>query len=530
MQTFRIPFEQIDQLSSRDKAYAQKDSALRPFYKYSVDIESFAQIIEDKKKDNTNRAVLVQELQAQYAQLSANDKVNQQVERLSDSNTFTITTAHQPSLFTGPLYFVIKIMSTIRLAQRLNEAYPDYHFVPIFLTGGEDHDFEEANHLHLFNKTITWENEEQGAVGAMSTQTLDKPLAELAEILGQSDAAKQAYSTLERAYTKHQRYSMATIDYVHQLFGDYGLVVLDTSKKAFKQLFAPIMRKELLERPSQALVQQAQEALTQAGFGAQAHAREINLFYLQDGLRERIVFENGLYKVLNTDYSFTQTAILTELEEHPEYFSPNVVMRPLLQETVLPNLAYIGGGGELAYWMERLEQFAHFEVNFPMLIRRNSLLWIDAATAKRMNKLGLNTDTIFNDTEALVKDFVRQHTENELTISAEKEQLKSLYDSVTEKAKNIDPTLGKAIEAEYVRQAKSLANLEGRLMRAEKQKHDTAIGQIRKLKDKLFPKNGLQERYDNFLPFYLKYGNTFFDTLAQELDPLQDGFVVVLDQ
>jgi len=290
------------------------------------------------------------------------------------------------------------------------------------------------------------------------------------------------------------------------------------------------MREELLEQPSKGLVEKTQKDLKKAGFGAQAHAREINLFYLRNGLRERIVLENGVYKVLNTSYTFTTIEILKELDDHPDHFSPNVIMRPLLQEKVLPNLAYIGGGGELAYWMERQSQFEYFGINFPMLIRRNSLLWVDQTTLKKITKLGLNVDQLFENTETLSKNYIRQHTENDLSIQTEKDQLKALFESIANKAKNIDPTLEKAILADYARQAKSLENLEGRLMRAEKQKHDTALNQMRKLKEKLFPKNGLQERYDNFLPFYLKYGHDFFNTLLQVLNPLEEGFVVVVDK
>ncbi len=530
MQINHIPFNKIPQLSTRDIAYAMKDEALRPFYKYDVNIESFAQIISDKQKDNTDRTLLVKELKAQYEQLAINPLVAKQIESLSQPTTFTIITAHQPSLFTGPLYFVIKILSTINLTKQLNKAYTQHHFVPIFLTGGEDHDFEEANHLHLFGKTIEWQNEESGSVGAMSTKSLDQPLAELEEILGQSDAAKAIFEELKKSYTNHDRYSMATIDYVHTLFGQYGLVVIDTSTRAFKESFKPIMREELLEQPSQELVEQTQKALTDAGFGAQAHARAINLFYLRDGLRERIVFENGQYNVLNTDYSFTTVDILKELDDHPDRFSPNVVMRPLLQEKVLPNLAYIGGGGELAYWMERQSQFEHFGINFPMLIRRNSLLWIDKSHAKRMAKLGLEAEQLFSKTAALLKDFVEKNTKNDLSIATEKEQLKTLFESIAAKAKKIDPTLEKAIMADYARQAKSVDKLESRLMRAEKQKHDTALNQIRSLKEKLYPANGLQERYDNFLPFYMRYGRHFFEVLIEELNPLKEGFVVILDE
>ena len=527
MKIHRIPFPEVDQLSSRDIAYATQDERLRPFYKYAPTLSAFEQVIADKSQENIDRAQLVQSLQEQYQQLANSPTAWAQIEKLGDDKTFTVITAHQPSLFTGPLYFIIKICSTIHLARLLQKQYPNYHFVPVFITGGEDHDFEEVNHLHLFGKTISWDSGETGAVGAMSAETLREPLDQLKEILGSSERAQEVFTELEGAYSRHERYGMATVDYVHTLFAEEGLVVIDMNRPELKRLFVPIMQKELLEQPSQAFVEKAQQELEAAGFSGQAHAREINLFYLRDGLRERIERTEQGFQVLNTDFSFTQEEIVAELEAHPERFSPNVIMRPLYQEKVLPNLAYIGGGGELAYWLERKEQFAHFGLNFPMLIRRNSLLWLDKGSVKRMKKLELSVQDLFTETEALLKEFVKAQTDNELTIAEEKEQLQHLFTSIASKARDIDPTLAKAIEAEYTRQAKSVENLEGRLMRAEKQKHETALNQIRNLKEKLFPNNGLQERYDNFLGFYVRQGRTFLTTLMEVLNPLEEGFVVV---
>lgn len=527
MKIHRIPFAEVPQLSARDVAYASKDDRLRPFYKYDVNQQAFAEVIRDKSQTSTDRKTLVDVFKQQYTQLTDNPISQQQIEALTSEKTFTLVTAHQPSLFTGPLYFIIKICSTIQLSRQLKEAYPDYHFVPLFITGGEDHDFEEVNHLHLFGKTIEWNNDESGAVGQMSTATLTEALASLKDILGDSEKAQAVYQELASSYTKHERYGMATIDYVHSLFADEGLLTIDMNRPALKRLFIPVIKEEIFNQPSQALVEKAQTELEAVGFSGQAHAREINFFYLREGIRERIVQEGDRFNVLNTDYSFTQEQLEKEIEAHPEFFSPNVIMRPLFQELVLPNLAYIGGGGELAYWLERKAQFAHFGINFPMLIRRNSLLWLDRGTMKRVNKLSLEVPQLFTDTDALIKTFVQQQSDNELHIQEEKEQLASLFKSISNKARDIDPTLAKAIDAEYTRQAKAVANLEGRLMRAEKQKHETALNQIRSLKDKLYPNNGLQERYDNFLAFYVRYGRDFLTQLMEVLDPLEEGFVVV---
>jgi uncharacterized protein YllA (UPF0747 family) len=233
--------------------------------------------------------------------------------------------------------------------------------------------------------------------------------------------------------------------------------------------------------------------------------------------------------VLNTNYEFTEEDMIDEIENHPERFSPNVIMRPLFQELIVPNLAYIGGGGELAYWLERKSQFEHFGINFPMLIRRNSAMWVDKGSIKKMNKFGLNVNDLAGEIEALVKEFVRKNSEGELSLNAEKSALEAIFKDIATKTKKTDPTLVKTVWAEHAKQLKSLENLENRLLKAEKQKQEISINQIRGLKDRLFPGDGLTERKENFLQYYVRYGDSFFDVLKENLHPLEKGFVVVLD-
>ncbi len=522
-----IPYAEVPQVSSRDKAYAKEEEALKQFYKYSTEYSSFAQIIEDKKKDDTNREILVKALLQQYSKLGMHENVKSNIDKLNEQNTFTLVTAHQPSLFTGPLYYIYKIISTLNLAKKLNSFLPDYQFVPVFVTGGEDHDFEEMNHVNLFTKQLLWENEEKGSVGAMKTATLKDVLAELKEILGESENAKAIYDLMERSHTKFDTYSDAALSLINELFGKDGLVCLNMNQADLKREFIPIIKDEIFNQASQPLVEATAEKLNEVGFKTQASPREINFFYLNPQIRERIVFEDDRYQVLNTDISFSKEELEKEIDNHPEHFSPNVIMRPLYQELILPNLAYVGGGGELAYWLERKTQFEHFNLNFPMLIRRNSAVWIDKGTKKRIEKLGMTSTGLFLETEELIKIFIEENSEGELNFSEEKLELQAIFERVKNKTIEIDASLGKTVLAEAAKQIKSLENLENRVMRAEKQKHEISINQLRKLKEKLFPSNGLQERKDNFMAFYMKHGEAYLDTLKDIFDPLEKSFVVI---
>jgi len=514
-------FGELTQFSQTDVAYAEQDERLKPLLAYQPTIADFAQVIQDKASDGTNRSLLVNVLKSQYQALySSTDEIIQVIESLQSERTFTITTAHQPVLFTGPLYVIYKIVSALKLAQQLTTAYPDYSFVPVFVTGGEDHDFDEINHAHLFGKEIKWEQNIGGPVGRLSTESMQDALEALRDMLGTSSEAVEIYERFERAHRVHKRYGMAFTELISGLFVSHGLLVLNMDHHDLKSEVRDIFKEELLNHTSSKLVRQTQQMIEDAGFKPQAYVRDINLFYLEDGVRARIERSGDKFQIVDTELSFTESEMLEIIEHTPEKISPNVIMRPLYQERILPNLAYIGGGGELAYWMERKSQFAHFNINFPMLVRRDSYLWIPGALSKRMMKLNLPVEDYFKDEDQQIKDFLAAASENEFKLGKEKGAIMQIFKEVEQKAAEIDPTLKSTIAAEARNQVKSLERIEDKLRKAEKAKHETELGQLRKVREKLFPGGGLQERYVNFLDFYIRQPESFFNDLLKVADPL----------
>ena len=525
----KLDYADIPQLSKKDKRYIQEDKTLRPFYKYAPNIDSFEQIFEDKKFSQQKRNLLSEVLKEQYKILKINSgsPVWESIEELKNENTYTVITAHQPSLFTGPLYYVIKIFSTINLAKQLNEHYPDKKVIPLFVSGGEDHDFEEVNHANIFGKSIQWQNEEVGSVGMMKTDSLSTSLDELFQILGDSENALKLKEVFEKSYQKFGKYSDAVAAMVHHLFGEDGLLVLNMNSKKLKGQFATIIKEEVLNEATSEIVRGTISKLEKVDYPNQAYVRDINFFYMKDQMRNRIEASESGFKVVDSDLTFTKAQMISEIENHPERFSPNVVMRPIFQEFTIPNLAYIGGGGEIAYWLERKEQFEYYGINYPMLIRRNSVLWIDGGLQKKMSKFNFSTLEIFNETDFLIKKLVLESSDEELNLTVENQKLNSLFDEISQKAKSIDKGLKNYIEAEKTKQLKVLKNIEAKLIRAEKQKYEVSNNQVTKLKEKLFPNGSLQERSDNFIPFYLKHGEQFFEILKNELNPLDKRFTVI---
>lgn len=523
-------FKDIPQFSDTDKAYTLGDKSLRPFYEHEVSLEAFERVIAQKNFEGTKRQILVEELERQYKGVAASQATLDNIQQLKEANCYTIITAHQPNLFTGPLYSIYKIISTINLVEKLRKHYPEQAFVPIFWTGGEDHDFEEVNHLNLFGKRITWEDQQGGSVGAYSVDSLRSVLDQTKAVLGNGEHGKLAAEKLEAFYGNASTYSEAVKHFLNWIFGRYGLVIANAGTAGFKRQMIPLFKDELLNQSSKKIIAQTIQDLEAAGYQQQAHARDINLFYLSPNKRSRIVKEGNQYEVLDTNLRFSEAEILEDLATNPQNFSPNVVLRPLFQETIFPNLGYIGGGGEIAYWLERKTQFEHYQVPFPMLIRRCSVLWIPKGMTKLMAKLNLRAKQLFEDPHQLSKQYVLDNTEEALSLQDELTALNTVFEQIMTKAKRVDPALEPGVLGQQKQMQKAVEKVEQRLLRSEKKKNETSLQQIQKLKDTLFPKNGLQERSDNFLGFYSRYGNVFLDTLKANLDVLDKKMLVIEDE
>ncbi|WP_295653658.1 bacillithiol biosynthesis cysteine-adding enzyme BshC [uncultured Mucilaginibacter sp.] len=513
--------------------YLDNDPALQPFYHNRPGLDGFAKQIEERKY-NADRNVLADVLKEQYASISdfefsISNLVRSNIELLKLDNTYTITTGHQLNIFTGPLYFVFKIVTAIKLSRELKAAFPAKNFVPVYWMASEDHDFDEINHTNAGGKKIEWKLDAVGATGRLSTKSIREALNQYKGILGLGGNAAELAELVEAAYTKFDKLADATRYLVNALFGQYGLVILDADDARLKKQFAPIIEKDIIGQHSFKNISGTIPALQKLGAHIQVNPREINFFYLTDTLRERIVFEHGVYAVLNSDIKFTERELRDEIDEHPERFSPNVVMRPLYQEVVLPNLAYIGGGGEFAYWLELKANFDFYGVDFPILILRNSGLIVDKKSADKWKKTGFGIADLFKPTEVLKTEWVKQHTQTDLSISKEWFELQHIFDGLKQRAAEIDPTLAPSTEAIQSRLKHAMDNLERKLLKAEKRKHEVSLSHIEHIKNQLFPNGGLQERSENIALFYVAYGQQLIDDLIEKFEPLAFKFAVITE-
>ncbi|WP_162946241.1 bacillithiol biosynthesis cysteine-adding enzyme BshC [Chitinophaga barathri] len=521
-----LPFAGTGYCSPLIADFLAARSPLSNFYEYNPINPDFHKAMLLKATQPVRRDILAEALYAQYRHIALREEVRANIGLLQATNTFTICTAHQPNVFTGYLYFVYKILQAVKLAQDLQRQYPKNHFVPVYYMGSEDADLEELGSIFLEGRKLTWETDQTGAVGRMNTKGLDHLISEIEAVTGNLPHAPLLLEMLRKAYLEHKTVQEATLYLVNELFGCYGVVVLIPDNPAFKQQLIPVMEEELKEQSSEAIVSKTIGRLAEH-YKVQATPREINLFYLTENSRERIVKEGDVWKILHTSLSFTWDELRAELHAHPERFSPNVILRGILQETILPNIAFIGGGGEVAYWLELQDLFRHHKVPYPVVLLRNSFLWIRREENSRLKKLGIAPVALFEDTELLVNRFVHEHTNAALVLREEYAAVEKLYNELEEKARSIDVTLVAAVNSERTRAIKSIGKLEHKFLRAEKKKFQWQTDQIRGIKDRLFPGNSLQERKENFISYYAQYGPSYFDDILKAINPVTDQLIII---
>lgn len=522
-----ISYQDTHSFSKLVLDYVNDVDFLKSYYSYRPDLAGLKQAI-DARNFVGSREILIHALKRQYTGIQVNKAVTHNIDLLLNQNTYTVTTGHQLNLFTGPLYFIYKIVTTINLAIELKIAYPEKNFVPIYWMATEDHDFEEINHVNVEEKNISWIQQSNGATGRLDTKTVVAAVQAYKGYLGLSKNGKKLALLVEKAYLDNANLADATRVLVNSLFEQYGLVIIDADDVSLKAQFASIIKDDVSHEHSANLTEQTSKTLTENGYKTQVNGRDINFFYLKENLRERIVRNGDLYEVNNSSIVFNEKQLVQEIDEHPDRFSPNVIMRPLYQEVILPNIAYIGGGAEVAYWMQLKANFDHYNIDFPVLLLRNSALVIDRRSFENINRLKFDLADIFLSIQALENKWVEKNSEADLCLTDEISAIKSVFDKIKLNAFKIDKTLENSVSATETKTEKLLVNLEKKLLKAEKRNHETSLTQIANVKNRLFPNGTLQERVLNLAPMYVNYGDDFIASLIENMEPLGGDFTLLL--
>lgn len=515
-----VELHQTGQFSHFFLDYIGGKKELTPFYSHAPKLESFKQAIEQKTFSHENRKVLVEALHSQYANQEVSYAVSSNIDVLASDRTFTVTTGHQLNLFTGPLYFIYKIVSTINLAKKLAETYPEHKFVPVYWMATEDHDFDEINYFKLDGKKYQWNSDQTGAVGDFE---LDKSFKEFLK------SVAFAPEIFQEAYSTSKTLAEAVRKYVDALFGEQGLVIVDGDDAKLKREFSEVILSDLFEHKPFQKASQATEALEELGYSSQIFPREINFFYLDKGVRERIERVESGFGVVNTELRFTDEEMKALVEKHPEHFSPNVVLRPLYQEVVLPNLAYLGGPAEVVYWLQLKSVFDHFEVPFPVVLPRNFALLINEKVQRKMKQMNWDAEDLFVDIEHWKKIFVKAEASIDIELTKQKEVISALFDTKGQEAAHLEKSLGNAFEAGKVRSLKIIDQMATKLRKAEERRLHTQIERACCIQELVKPGGSPQERVVNMMQFYLSNPDLISE-LLDCFDPLDFRMMVLANE
>ena len=519
-----IGFQNIDSIPQLIKDFLSQD--LDGFRDKVFGLDNFKNQIAEKQNafSAEQREQLYNTIFSQNSDEQMSPKQMENLFFLKDQHTFTITTGHQLNLFTGPVFFIYKILQTIKTAAFLKQNFPEYNFVPIFWMATEDHDFEEINHFKTRDHYYEVNGKSGGDVGNIRIED-QFFINEFEKEFKDNLYGTELILWIKKAYQKGKTHTQAIRYLVNQLFSDYGLLALDGNEKALKDQMKDIFRKELLQDQLFETTKNQRHFLEEKYHKVQVNPREINLFYLTD-TRNRIEKINENYFVLDTDLKFSREEILAELENYPEKFSPNAVLRPAYQETVLPNLAYVGGNAEIMYWLELRDYFTSVNLPFPILIPRNSMLFLDRKTEHKIEKSGLTIRDFFgNFAEVINQKLLEGNEIQSLLLQKEQDLIKS-FSEIKIQAGKTDKTFVNLVNAEETRQLKSFKRMQKRLLKAEKIKQSERFDQMQDLFLKVHPGGVWQERIFNFSVFYADYGRQWIEDCYEAIDVQKSELII----
>lgn len=508
--------------------FLNENKNLKDFYNSSFDIKSFKKQIEMKKSFSmTKRNVLVKELLSQYSDID-NKKVLNNINLLLNESTFTITTGHQLSILTGPIFFIYKIISVINLCVKLKKEYPKNNFLPVFWLASEDHDFEEISEVYFRNKKINYSTKYKGAVGRMKLDDFNIFLHQVFNNFPENDLSKRLKKIITSVYKNELTLAKATRNIVHQLFGDKGLIIIDPDSHNIKKEFASYMEDELINNTCEEFVNETIMSIKKVyseKYTPQVNPREINLFHLKTNSRDRITKKDS--KFILSDKKISQKEMISELNKNPENFSPNVLMRPLYQEVILPNLCYIGGPSEMSYWLQLKSFFDYHSVVFPIINPRASVLLLTPKMRRKINKYFIKENEIFLKNDHFINLNIKKHSDIDINLDYLKTALQKQFKVLDNLVKKTDSSFLGAVNAQKKKQFNGIDKLEKRLIKAQKRKMSSIESDLKKIYNEIYPEDVFQERIINFIDFYLHHGDTFLKNLFSNIDMFEKKFLVL---
>ena len=514
--------------------YLAKTEKVREFFPRHYSEEGFEALIEQIEKRRFNREALATELAADNRRWGAPEPVMQNIQKLKETRSFAVVTGQQAGLFSGPMYTIYKTLTAIKFAEKLAAQYPDSHFVPLFWMEVDDHDFEEIRRIHYFDKQNQLrdfeieENEEENRKPVWLrkiSEKLHREQALFCDQFPQTEFRDEVVDLFFSCYQPGRGLADAFACLLQRLFGHFGLVVFNPSNPGFKKLAASVYEKALRQQLEiHERFRKNNETLARAGYPRQIKLLpEQTLLFMLDpeSRRRRLDSAGDGYALRNgaDNLHFSRDEIYRRVKKSPENFSPNVALRPIVQDTLIPTMAYVGGPSEITYFAQIKPLYDVFDIPMPVMVPRHRLTLAEARDLRVSAKLGLDLVQILRNPQKVREEFVREKLN-----SAAHSPLEALRESVEAGLKEIqplftetDPTLLKPLDKTAHTVKRALQQLSDRYLRAVENKNATQMNQIESVLLHFFPGNAPQERVINVCYYLVKYGPKFIEELYQIL-------------
>jgi len=495
------------------------------------DLESLKKYAHRLEQRFRHREILVEVLLQQNQQYGVGSVSLDNIRLLANEKTFAVVTGQQVGMFGGPLYTIYKTITTIKLANKLSSIYPEYKFVPIFWLEGEDHDYEEVNKVGLLNSDHTQTTVDYLVNGKQSAKnmgpvgeiifddSIDTFYSNLLKTLGSSEFRQSLIELLSSAYRPGVTFNHAFASLMNKYFDGEGLVFISANDKRFKQLLSPIFQKELSEYPrvSQSIIQQSAEL--EEDYHAQIKTKALNLFYFFKGGRYFIEPRENDFSLKGTRHFIPKEELLRIAVENPELLSPNVALRPICQDTILPTLVYVAGPSEIAYYAQLKKVYQYFELTMPMIYPRATVTLTEEKLERIMDKYQLDFVELFGDVEKINQKII--DLVSEIKIDEMFNEASRRIDDLTNEMKfginYIDTTLMGALENTRMKIEQQVFLLKEKVAEAQKRKYDIALRQIAKVTNFIVPNKNFQERELSIVHFMNKHGLDFIRNLSAEI-------------
>ena len=468
----------------------------------------------------------------QNQQFGASEKAFEHLKELNDPNTFAIVTGQQVGMLCGPLYTIYKTITAIKLARQLTAASSGKKFLPVFWLEGEDHDFDEVRSVGLLNQEGNPHSVEYliggkpldrniGAVGEIAldghTSTF---LGELQKSLASTEFRDALIDLISRTYAPETTFNRAFARLLNRYFPDEGLIFISCNDARLKRILSPIFQKEIRELPkvSQLIIQRSAEL--EEHYHAQIKTKALNLFMFHKGGRYMIEPRENDFSLKGTRHYVSKEELLRIAVDNPELLSPNVALRPVCQDFLLPTAAYVAGPSEIAYFAQLKPVYRHFGMQMPVIYPRASATILEGRVEKVMEKFELDLTEFFNNPETMQRNVVERISEVKIDEMFQ-EAIRRNGDLLNELRfglNYIDSTLMGPLESTREKIESHLRLLKEKAVQAQERKHEVALRQVAKAANVLFPNRSFQEREINMIHFLNKYGIDFVRDISASLE------------